>query len=701
VKIEELNQLYQEADSAGQELFAEQRSNLLLVAGQHYHKKGSRFWNRIRESEALSKEQKLRLTKNHTQRIAKIYKANILTHAPGVTIGPKNPSELSDVKTAQLHGSVWDDIKYRHKMKKKVREYVSDFVDIGEMICKVGFDEQAGRLLGFEADVDPATGEPVLDEKGEPAGLPKFSGDHTFERIFGFNFLCDPAANSFDEARHVIVRKMLPVKDLKKRFKGDETKLKLIVESQDETFKIFDTQSGQYKEGKGMCMVREFYFRKCADYPNGWYSITTSAGVLFEGELPLGVFPIIYAGFDEVQTSPRSYSIIKQLRPYQAEINRAASKIAEHQVTLGDDKLVLIGGSKIAHGGTAHGVKAINVTGAAPVHLPGRTGEQYVGYMQSQIDEMYKVASVQEETEEKGQNGQLDPYALLFRSMKDKKRFSQYGEKVEQFLIELCEVALRYAKAYYTEDMLVPATGKKELVNIPEFKKADDLGMQIKLEAMAEDIESKMGKQLVLNHALQFVGPQLDRSDIGMIMKSMPYGNSEQIFEELTMDYENAVNDILALDRGEQVGVSPQDNHVYIIKKLTSRMKKRDFQSLPPPVQQLYQMKVQAHQQAEAQRQQEIAAANSGYIPSGGFLVACDFYVDGGDGKAPKRARVPYESIDWLIKKLQQQGQDQQQLASLDPESQAAIGRQLQPQQGQPQGQPQPNQPQMAQGILQ
>jgi hypothetical protein len=161
------------------------------------------------------------------------------------------------------------------------------------------------------------------------------------------------------------------------------------------------------------------------------------------------------------------------------------------------------------------------------------------------------------------------------------------------------------------------------------------------------------------------------------------------------------VNDILALDRGEQVGVSPQDNHVYIIKKLTSRMKKRDFQSLPPPVQQLYQMKVQAHQQAEAQRQQEIAAANSGYIPSGGFLVACDFYVDGGDGKAPKRARVPYESIDWLIKKLQQQGQDQQQLASLDPESQAAIGRQLQPQQGQPQGQPQPNQPQMAQGILQ
>ncbi len=33
--------------------------------------------------------------------------------------------------------------------------------------------------------------------------------------------------------------------------------------------------------------------------------------------------------------------LVKQLRPYQEEINRAASKIAEHQRTLGDDRLLL------------------------------------------------------------------------------------------------------------------------------------------------------------------------------------------------------------------------------------------------------------------------------------------------------------------------------------------------------------------------
>src|SRR3990167_1582947 len=58
-KISELNRLYTDAESADRSLFAEQRSNCLLAIGEHYNKKNSLFWSRIRDSSRLLTE------KNH------------------------------------------------------------------------------------------------------------------------------------------------------------------------------------------------------------------------------------------------------------------------------------------------------------------------------------------------------------------------------------------------------------------------------------------------------------------------------------------------------------------------------------------------------------------------------------------------------------------------------------------------------------
>jgi hypothetical protein len=87
--IAELNRLYSEAESCDSELFAEQRSNVRLVAGDHYTSKNSRFWGRIRDSKQISSDSKIRLTKNHIQKITKTYQNNILSHAPGVGISAK------------------------------------------------------------------------------------------------------------------------------------------------------------------------------------------------------------------------------------------------------------------------------------------------------------------------------------------------------------------------------------------------------------------------------------------------------------------------------------------------------------------------------------------------------------------------------------------------------------------------------------
>ena len=173
------------------------------------------------------------------------------------------------------------------------------------------------------------------------------------------------------------------------------------------------------------------------------------------------------------------------MRPYQAEINRTASKIAEHQITLGDDKLLIKNGSKVSAGAQLPGIRSVSYTGEKPDVLQGRAGDQYLNYMNSQITEMYQVMMVAEDSEPTQENGQLDPYVLLFRSARQKKKFQRYIKKFEKFLIELCELYLNLAKIHFPDDQIIMAAGKNEQVNIPEFRQYDNTCYEVNIEAQA------------------------------------------------------------------------------------------------------------------------------------------------------------------------------------------------------------------------
>jgi anion-transporting ArsA/GET3 family ATPase len=675
--IDKLEKFYLDAEQADHELFSEQRSNLLLVTGEHYNRKRSRYWNRLRTSKDLTIEQRIRLTKNHIQRIVKVLVNNLVTNAPGVQIVPNNDKEIQDQKSAELNQAVWQHCKDKQKMRMKIMQWANDFIGVGEVAVKLSFDPNAGELVGYSPKVDEM-GEPIVGEDGQmQAGEPIFSGDIKFERVFGFNLLLPPECKSFEDSHMVMIRKMVAIDDLKAQFGDTPEKAEKIQKSSDETFQVFENSSSTYVQSKDQALVIEHYVRPCHDYPNGYYFIRTKHVILAEGELPFGIFPIIYSGYDEVQTKCRHRSIIKQLRPYQVEINRAASKMAEHQITLGDDKLLYQSGAKLAHGVTLPGVRGISYTGMKPEILPGRAGQQYLEYMNAQIAEMYNVAGVAEDREQKDL-GQSDAYAVLYRSMREKKKFSLYSEKFEQFLIQVVETYLKLAKQYFNESMLIPAVGRHEYINISEFKNSEPLAYQITVEPMSDDIETMMGKQLVMNHALQYVGGQLDKEDIGKVMRNMPFSNLDASFDDLTIDYDMATNMILSLDRGDMPKPSKYDDHIYMVKRLTHRVRQSDFQLLPPPVQESYNQMIQYYEQLEMQRQQELLMAQSKFIPSGGPRVKVDFYVQSpSNPNRTERATLPMESVDWLIKKLAQQGSSQESFQQLNPGAQHEIAQQF------------------------
>jgi hypothetical protein len=674
-QLSDLTRAYTDGESVDAEIFSEQRSNILLIAGEHYSRGRSKYWDRLRDSKAIAQEQKLRLTKNHTYRIMRSYSNSIVSLSPFVTCMPQDPKDLGDQKSAELHNDVLNFAKRKYRLKEKVRDWADDFTGIGEVAVKIFFDPTLGKPVAYEQEVDEE-GNPVFDEMGEPKASENliFSGDFVWESVYGFNLLRCASAKSMDESPFITIRKMVDTKVMKARYQGQKDKQKCFEDTAEGTFLVFDTNKNAYGRSKNQCLVLETYYRPCKEYPNGYYYYWTFAGTFEEGELPFGVFPIAYAPFDKFQTSPRGRSHIKVLRPFQAEINRSASKIAEHQITLGDDKIITQAGTKITQGGSIPGVRGITVAGAAPQILPGRDGSQYLGYMNSQIDEMYKASLISEEMAEIP--AQLDPYMLLFMAASQKKRFSIYTERFEQFLIDAVTIFFELARHYMPDDDLIEAIGKGDLANIEEFRSPKRLGYLISVEAQTDDIETKLGKQLVMNHFLQFAGGQLDKKDLGKFLKNSPYANADEVFGDFLIDEDAVKNNILALERGKEPIIHDYDDHPFMIRHYLNRMRKPDFEILPQNIKANFYKVVDMHEAAEAEKLRKLKLAESEFIPTGGALIIVDFYVP--DPKNPlssKRARLPYESLNWLVKKLEQQGSAQDALASLPDQARVEIAQ--------------------------
>lgn len=681
-KVEKLKLEYERGNDADKELFAEMRSNLLLVNGDHYTRGYWTYFNRrLRDTKDITQDQKLRLTKNHIQNISSQYVNMIVSTAPGVGFAPKNERELHDQKSAELHHSVWLDMVNRFHLSDAGADWADSYVNVGEVNLKIFWDELAGEVKGYDPMIDKE-GNYIVNEFGEyqpDSSKPQMSGGMIFEEVYGFNLIRPVEAKEMHSAKCLTVQKMVDRKESVLRFGGACEKVglnpeKVFGSTNDETFNVFDNAKASYSTVRDQCVMYETYYRPCLEYPMGYYVFWTKEGAFLDGELPGGIYPIVTRAYYKVKTTPRGRSPIKHMRPYQVEINRSASKMAEHQITLGDDKILLQNGTKISAGVSLPGVRSVNYTGIEPKILGGRDGSQYLNYMNSQITELYNVMGIPEKMSDSDEGQGLDPYVLLYRAASKKKRFQLPIKGFESFLIEVCKTALMLAKHHYPDDYIVNAVGKQEQVNIPEFREAPDTTYDIKIEAQSEDIETKLGQQIVMNHALQYIGGQLTPDQIGKIMNNMPFANVEGSFSDLTMDDDLATNDILALDRGEQPPVNQYDSHPYLIKRFVSRVRQADFKFLPPNVQQNYAMKIQMHEQMEAKNQEAIQRAKSGYIPTDGYMVSCDLYVPNSDPtKAPKRVRIPSSSLTWLLQQVNTQTAGLAPLAEMQPGAQAQI----------------------------
>jgi len=141
------------------------------------------------------------------------------------------------------------------------------------------------------------------------------------------------------------------------------------------------------------------------------------------------------------------------------------------------------------------------------------------------------------------------------------------------------------------------------------------------------------------------------------------------------------------MDRGEYPQPNKYEDHKYLLAAMTNRVKQPDFQFKEPKVKQVYDQKIKEHEQAISIEAQELQAAQAGMIPTSGGSVKCDYYVpDPNNPIGSKRATIPADAIQWVIKKLADQGTFMEGVKGLtqDSLSEIAAMAQQQPQMEQP-----------------
>ena len=108
-----------------------------------------------------------------------------------------------------------------------------------------------------------------------------------------------------------------------------------------------------------------------------------------------------------------------------------------------------------------------SVNGPPPIVQPGRDASQFARAIDRQVATIYRLGDVEYETQE---TRVQDPLAMLYSSLKEKLKHAPYASKFERFLCDDWKIYIELAKHYLDDDAIIKHVGKREAINIKEFK---------------------------------------------------------------------------------------------------------------------------------------------------------------------------------------------------------------------------------------
>lgn len=691
--IDRLNKILSDAEKQSEGIIAEMQTNVLIHAGEHYAKisdnfKRTLYRNNRSEKDATNKLV-LQLVMNHMESIDNEYINNVLTFAPSTHVIPTDGRDIHQKKNADLNNSVLQMILKQNNKELLVKDFATNFVILGEAVSYKYFTEDGGNIIGYapKEGTENLT-ETYYDEMGLPLTRsldpepdytkPETGGRVVIEKLNAFDVLLENGIEEEKDSTVVIVKRLRHKNVMINKIKNSDLssdeklkRLKWFIGNNKETFSTVNRGGKSRNENSDLFLVRYFFYKPCEEFPRGKIFETVKDGIVLEYDLQEDdegkpFFPISFAQCIKIPSMPRGISIIRQGRPLQAEINRTMSKTAEHQILLGDDKIVTTGEQGLTEGAKLGGIRQLSLSKGFQGYqvIPGRSGEQFVPYLQLLIKELYSMYDVENSDTKSNIKANTDILPLIYKNMSQKKKYIIFTQPFEKFLCDISRDVLKLAKRYLSENDLVPYVGKNEYVNIAEFKNSNPLDFDIKIEPISGDAETQMGNFLSFKEIMQFMGRDIPKDVMGKVLMDMPFiPKAKEIFASMNANQERATSIILALDRGETPPVLQYEDQSVILEALGDRMLKGDFIYLVqqnPVIKQNYDNQIQQREQIKKQQLESVMTANMGLIPMTGDLVSVNIWetVPTANGTGTKQTTKKYpidalKKFDEMISKQQ------------------------------------------------
>lgn len=648
---------------ADRRLFSEMRVAVRAYAGQFGgDPELRRPWDGRQLPEQGAEERRrniLRYSKNHIPRLADVYANEIIREAPDIVAVPVTGGDVKADPLAEMNNEVYEHHKRKcsENYRQKTDDDVLDFVVVGEAACKLYWDDQRDC---------------VREETIAPYDLGRAPGSRSVEE------------SPWHIHRHVYTKRDLVRMYGKKKGEGlaagdPSTDVNHFGES---SYTVFQSSKYEYDNLQGT-MVLEYYERPTVRHPRGRYFFFTTSGIIEQGELPGGVYPIVVQRFMKTPRLARGHSFIRNIYRIQTEINRASGQDATNMAHFGDDKFVTNSNSDLQMGKVIKGATHLKVSGFQDIKssflfVEGKGQPKYVDYIQAQVNEMDYICHVRTQMEDKkGPQKGGDLSVVLYTQIKDKKRFVKYAQAFEDYLVTKGRRVLSLYRHYLTPGDVIHSGNMDKRVLVPDFKATSDRDFMFAISPANESDETRLGKQIVVDKIMQYKGQDLDKADIGMILRASMLSNEKLLLSHFSPEYDSWVNNQVELEKGIMPQVSEVEDFAYKARMTTTRMSKPDFKELPLMVQDLYRRFLQVCEEGAAKAENERLRIEQGVIPTEGALLNTDLYRtvpnSSGTGQKTERVKLPHSALEWLVESLQKQGVTQQNLAGLPASVQGGI----------------------------
>lgn len=556
----------------------------------------------------MPNNKKPRLTANIIMPVVRAEYAKLTRSKPSFRV-EATTSSREDVAKAKVGGMfleyLWDTKQYDASFKKAL---------LWCLICGPGF---------VKVYYDPNAG-PVVTVQGQRYPL----GEVLIDYCSPFELFIDPFARSLDEASWVVQARLRSLDYVEakygKRVSGGAYSASGIIGGD----AVTGIRSNRYGAETNLpsTLVKEYWEKPSAKYPQGRYAVTAGTTSLYEGDNPYyDICPIPFSDMQHIPVADSLYgeSVVSQLRQVNVMYNKIRSDVVENTVKLSNPPMTA----------------PVNAFLKPPEFEPGEIMyyNPLVGGEIKQVEiQPYNQATMnilmrlwQERDDISGQSevsrggvprGVRSAQAVAYLLEQDETKLAVTARSFEAMVGRAMGMALKLARRFYTVPRLIRIVGDDKTWQTKLFKNEDipaDADVRVKPSSTLPKSRIQQQQELMDLWDRQIL------KDPRLLLRLSDYGSNEEIYQDIELDTAQAQRENQMMLGGENHEVEDYENHPVHIVEHNRLRKTVEYEKLPEPRKELFRRHVKAHEDLLRQQapQQQATSPMPGQRPQIGGNV--------------------------------------------------------------------------------